>query len=67
MTQYADYGYYISEYKGNMPETDFDRMSKIASAKITPVVTYEKVNNICFIFSSIVLLTFLFKFHCFHC
>ena len=34
MTQYADYGYYISEYKGNMPETDFDRMSKIASAKI---------------------------------
>ena len=34
MTQYADYDYYINEYKGNMPETDFDRMSKMASAKI---------------------------------
>ena len=34
MTQYADYKYYKNEYKGDMPETDFDRMSKIASAKI---------------------------------
>lgn len=34
MTQYADYNYYKSEYKGNMPDTDFDRLSKIASAKI---------------------------------
>ncbi|MBO5179278.1 MAG: hypothetical protein J6B87_02905 [Clostridia bacterium] len=34
MTQYADYKYYKEEYKGDMPETDFDRMSKKASAKI---------------------------------
>ena len=34
MTQYADYNYYIGKYKGSMPEPDFDRMSKSASAKI---------------------------------
>ncbi len=34
MTQYADYNYYISEYKGSMPDTDFDKLSKIASMKI---------------------------------
>lgn len=34
MTQYADYDYYINKYKGTMPESDFDRMSKIASIKI---------------------------------
>ncbi len=34
MTQYADYDYYINKYKGTMPESDFDRMSIIASNKI---------------------------------
>ena len=34
MTQYADYSYYIGTYKGSMPEPDFNRMSKSASAKI---------------------------------
>ena len=34
MTQYADYKYYKEEYKGNMPETDFEKLSKIASAQI---------------------------------
>ena len=34
MTQYANYDYYISKYKGTMPETDFSRLSVIASMKI---------------------------------
>lgn len=44
MTQYADYDYYISKYKGNMPESDFDRMSKIASAKIK-ANTYGRIDE----------------------
>lgn len=31
---YADYTYYKDEYKGNMPETDFERLAVQASAKI---------------------------------
>lgn len=34
MTQYANYDYYISKYKGTMPETDFSKLSIIASMKI---------------------------------
>lgn len=34
MTQYANYNYYISTYKGTMPEADFSRLSVIASMKI---------------------------------
>lgn len=34
---YADYTYYTSEYKGAMPEEDFNRLSRQASAYIDRV------------------------------
>lgn len=34
MTQYANYNYYISTYKGTMPEDDFERLSVFATMKI---------------------------------
>ena len=32
---YADFTYYSTEYKGAMPEEDFDRLSRQASASST--------------------------------
>lgn len=44
MTQYADYKYYKEEYKGNMPETDFEKLSKIASAQIK-LNTFNRIDE----------------------
>ena len=48
MTQYADYDYYKSVYKGDMPKLDFDKMSKLASAKIK-ANTFGRIDekNVC--------------------
>lgn len=37
MMPYADYAYYKAEYRGRMPETDFDRLSRQASAYLDQV------------------------------
>ncbi len=34
MTKYADYEFYIDTYKGNMPETDFDKLVIRASYEV---------------------------------
>lgn len=44
MTQYANYKYYKEEYTGTMPETDFDKMSKLASVKIK-TNTFGRINE----------------------
>ena len=44
MVQYADYDYYTNEYKGSMPKTDFERISKIVSMKIK-ANTFGRINE----------------------
>lgn len=34
MTQYTDYNFYIDKYKGNMSESDFDRLMTRASYEV---------------------------------
>lgn len=42
---YADYSYYTSEYKGAMPEEDFNRLSRQASAYIDKVTFGRAAKN----------------------
>jgi uncharacterized protein with beta-barrel porin domain len=42
---YADFTYYSTEYKGAMPEEDFDRLSRQASAYIDKVTFGRAARN----------------------
>ncbi len=63
---YADYTYYTDIYKGAMPEEDFDRLSRRASAyidqvtfgragRIHPEAVQEKVKDACCAVADILL------------
>ena len=41
---YADYAYYLSDYKGAMPETDYDRLSRRASAHLN-TITFGRIDG----------------------
>lgn len=45
MTNYTDYDYYKNIYKGNMPETDFNRLVIRASAEVRKNIFNRDITN----------------------
>ena len=45
MTNYTDYDFYKDTYKGNMPESDFNRMVIRASAEVRKNIFDRDITN----------------------